>query len=103
MLFYRHGLLVRATHWINAVALTFMLMSGLQIFNARLELLNARLKRFLIQIRGIVLSDIDAHQAAGGIACNLAAEVSISNFEVGTLSSCAVDAREVELRRQLKV
>jgi hypothetical protein len=47
-------------------------------------------------IRGIVLSDIDARQAAGGIACNLAAEVSISNFEVGTMSSCAVDAREVE-------
>ena len=34
MFFYRHGLLVRATHWINAVILTFMLMSGLQIFNA---------------------------------------------------------------------
>jgi len=32
--FYRHGLLVRATHWINAVILLFMLMSGLQIFNA---------------------------------------------------------------------
>ena len=32
--FYRHGVFVRATHWINAVVLTFMLMSGLQIFNA---------------------------------------------------------------------
>src|SRR5215472_15210 len=33
-LFYRHRLLVRATHWLNAVILLFMLMSGLQIFNA---------------------------------------------------------------------
>src|SRR5260370_36987785 len=32
--FYRHGLFVRATHWVNAVILLFMLMSGLQIFNA---------------------------------------------------------------------
>ena len=32
--FYRHRLLVRITHWTNAVIITFMLMSGLQIFNA---------------------------------------------------------------------
>lgn len=31
---YRHGLFLRATHWLNAVIITFMLMSGLQIFNA---------------------------------------------------------------------
>jgi thiosulfate reductase cytochrome b subunit len=31
---YRHTLLVRATHWMNAVCLTVLLMSGLQIFNA---------------------------------------------------------------------
>jgi thiosulfate reductase cytochrome b subunit len=30
----RHGLIVRLTHWINVVALTIMLLSGLQIFNA---------------------------------------------------------------------
>jgi hypothetical protein len=47
-------------------------------------------------IRGVVLSDIDAPAAAGGISCNLAADVAISNFFVGTPSSCAVDAREVE-------
>ena len=33
-LLYRHGLFLRATHWVNAAILTFMLMSGLQIFNA---------------------------------------------------------------------
>jgi thiosulfate reductase cytochrome b subunit len=33
-LYYRHALAVRVMHWINAVALILMLMSGLQIFNA---------------------------------------------------------------------
>ena len=32
-LYRRHRLLVRITHWINVVALTALLMSGLQIFN----------------------------------------------------------------------
>lgn len=30
---YRHSLVVRATHWINLVCMTVLLMSGLQIFN----------------------------------------------------------------------
>src|SRR3954454_17966947 len=30
----RHSLIIRLTHWINVVALTVLLMSGLQIFNA---------------------------------------------------------------------
>lgn len=30
----RHTILVRATHWINLVCMTILLMSGLQIFNA---------------------------------------------------------------------
>jgi thiosulfate reductase cytochrome b subunit len=33
-LIYRHSGLVRLTHWINVVCLAFLLMSGLQIFNA---------------------------------------------------------------------
>jgi thiosulfate reductase cytochrome b subunit len=32
--FYRHRLIVRLTHWTNAVAILVLLMSGLQIFNA---------------------------------------------------------------------
>ena len=32
--YYRHALPVRIMHWINVVALTILLMSGLQIFNA---------------------------------------------------------------------
>ena len=30
----RHGAVVRITHWINALCLGLLLMSGLQIFNA---------------------------------------------------------------------
>jgi thiosulfate reductase cytochrome b subunit len=33
-LYQRHALFVRVTHWINVVAFTLLLMSGLQIFNA---------------------------------------------------------------------
>jgi len=33
-LHYRHSLLVRLTHWINALLLVILLMSGLNIFNA---------------------------------------------------------------------
>ncbi len=31
---YRHSVAVRVTHWLNALTLLVMLMSGLQIFNA---------------------------------------------------------------------
>ncbi len=31
---YRHTLAIRGLHWVNVVCLTFLLMSGLQIFNA---------------------------------------------------------------------
>ena len=31
---YRHPLLVRATHWVNAACLVLLLLSGLQILNA---------------------------------------------------------------------
>jgi thiosulfate reductase cytochrome b subunit len=34
----RHRLLVRITHWVNVVAISFMLLSGLNIFNAHAAL-----------------------------------------------------------------
>jgi thiosulfate reductase cytochrome b subunit len=37
-LIYRHSVVVRITHWINVVCMTILLMSGLQIFNARPDL-----------------------------------------------------------------
>jgi thiosulfate reductase cytochrome b subunit len=37
-LIYRHPAAIRITHWLNLVFMTIMLMSGLQIFNARPDL-----------------------------------------------------------------
>jgi thiosulfate reductase cytochrome b subunit len=34
VIIYRHSGIVRITHWINVLCLTFLLLSGLQIFNA---------------------------------------------------------------------
>lgn len=34
ILVYRHSLMVRLTHWVNALCLLVLLLSGLQIFNA---------------------------------------------------------------------
>lgn len=34
VLIARHGVVTRLTHWINVLAITFLLLSGLQIFNA---------------------------------------------------------------------
>ncbi|HET7717519.1 MAG TPA: cytochrome b/b6 domain-containing protein [Bauldia sp.] len=33
-LVYRHAVVTRVTHWINAVCIVFLILSGLQIFNA---------------------------------------------------------------------
>ena len=33
-LVYRHSVVVRITHWVNALCMVFLLLSGLQIFNA---------------------------------------------------------------------
>ena len=33
-LFHRHALAVRVTHWVNAIAIFFLLMTGFNIFNA---------------------------------------------------------------------
>ncbi|WP_304176061.1 cytochrome b/b6 domain-containing protein [Phenylobacterium aquaticum] len=34
VLVYRHAVATRLTHWINLIALSFLLLSGLQVFNA---------------------------------------------------------------------
>jgi thiosulfate reductase cytochrome b subunit len=34
LLIYRHSIAVRLTHWVNVLCLSFLLLSGLQIFNA---------------------------------------------------------------------
>jgi len=45
-LFYRHTGMVRALHWINALCLLVMLMSGLQIFNAHPALYWGQISNF---------------------------------------------------------
>ena len=45
-MFYRHDAAVRALHWINALCLLVMLMSGLQIFNAHPALYWGRFSDF---------------------------------------------------------
>lgn len=42
----RHGIVVRLTHWVNALCLAFLLMSGLQIFNAHPALYIGETSRF---------------------------------------------------------
>jgi thiosulfate reductase cytochrome b subunit len=42
----RHGPIVRLTHWVNVVAWVFLLMSGLQIFNAHPALYFGRQSNF---------------------------------------------------------
>jgi polygalacturonase len=44
----------------------------------------------------VVFEDLVAPHARSGIACTLAADVRISNFETGPLETPAVDAREIE-------
>ena len=60
-LIYRHTALVRATHWINVVLLTILLMSGLQIFNAHPALYWGEVSNF-----GDPVLSITAQRTEGG-------------------------------------
>ncbi|MDR3512834.1 MAG: cytochrome b/b6 domain-containing protein [Caulobacteraceae bacterium] len=54
---HRHGVVVRVTHWINVVAVSLLLMSGLQIFNAHPNLYwgqyGADFDRPLLEMRAV--------------------------------------------------
>lgn len=50
---YRHRLVVRITHWVNAVCILFLLLSGLQIFNAHPHLYWGEASTFDAQNRPI--------------------------------------------------
>jgi thiosulfate reductase cytochrome b subunit len=45
-LVFRHPLAIRLTHWINVVAMTILLLSGLQIFNAHPALYLGKISTF---------------------------------------------------------
>ena len=49
----RHALVVRITHWISAICILFLLMSGLQIFNAHPHLYWGEVSTFDVQNRPI--------------------------------------------------
>ncbi len=50
---YRHKVIVRITHWVNVVCVLFLLMSGLQIFNAHPNLYWGEVSTFDVQNRPI--------------------------------------------------
>ena len=56
---YRHTVLVRITHWINVVAITFLVMSGLQIFNAHPALYWGKTSTFDKPILSMTAEDTD--------------------------------------------
>jgi len=62
---YRHTVLIRITHWINVVAITFLVMSGLQIFNARPDLYWGRQSDFNAPILSMYERDTDDGQQLG--------------------------------------
>jgi len=55
----RHGALVRCTHWINAICLGVLLMSGLQIFNAHPALYIGQTSDFQSPIFAIDSREVD--------------------------------------------
>jgi len=57
--FFRHVLLVRITHWINAGCLLFLLMSGLQIFNAHPALYWGKSSNFDHPLLALMAQDSD--------------------------------------------
>lgn len=58
-LIYRHGVVVRVTHWINVVCLTVLLMSGLQIFNAHPGLYFGQQSDFKNPVLAMTASGLD--------------------------------------------
>lgn len=65
---YRHGAIVRLTHWINVVAWIFLLMSGLQIFNAHPALYWGRQSHFTRPFLSMTASNEDPTRGVTWIA-----------------------------------
>ncbi len=68
----RHGVVVRITHWINALCLGLLLMSGLQIFNAHPALYIGQKSTFKTPLFAIdsreVAGKTEGYTASSGIA-----------------------------------
>lgn len=77
---YRHALITRVTHWINALCLTILLVSGLQIFNAHPALYFGTKSHFetpSLEMKAITAGDL-ASGAALRSSQSLASETAAS-------------------------
>jgi thiosulfate reductase cytochrome b subunit len=85
--FYRHPLVVRLTHWLNAGVLLVMLMSGLQIFNAHPALYWGAQSNF-----GHALLSMDAFQNSAGQIVKGVTQLGPWRFDTtGVLGASRVD------------
>jgi thiosulfate reductase cytochrome b subunit len=64
----RHGVVVRITHWLNVLAFVFLLMSGLQIFNAHPALYWGQQSHFAHPFLSMTASDQDPPRGVTRIA-----------------------------------
>ena len=87
---FRHALIVRITHWINAICVLFLLMSGLQIFNAHPHLYWGEVSTFDAQNRSIntflSISTMDNGQTGfvslmGGAPINTTGFLGLSRYD----------------------
>ena len=86
----RHSALVRVTHWINALCLVLLLMSGLQIFNAHPALYLGSKSDFAAPVFAIDSHDVNGH--AEGYTALLGHSVNTS----GVLGLSSSGGQEVE-------
>ena len=56
---FRHPLTIRLTHWLNVLCMTILLMSGLQIFNARPDLYLGKASNFDAPILSMSATNAD--------------------------------------------
>ena len=62
---FRHPLVTRITHWINAICLAVLLMSGLQIFNAHPALYWGKVSTFDHPFVSLGATDLDSDNPRG--------------------------------------
>ena len=86
----RHGALVRVTHWINALCLGLLFMSGLQIFNAHPALYIGQTSTFKTPIFAIDSREVD------GKTVGYTAVLGHSIDTTGVLGLSHVDGQPVE-------
>jgi len=82
---YRHSGAVRITHWLNALVLLFLLMSGLQIFNAHPALYIGSKSTFDHPL--VAMSEVDEGDSAKGVTTILG-----HDFDTTGVLGASIDA-----------